>query len=232
MKRRKHSLGENIFSAIIGGVLALLVAIFGLIPAWTKQDEKPIEVRQEITTTPELEAEDSIPEEEESTETVEKTEYLTEAVIDVPQVQNVSYSVSTDSNEEPYFPYTDTDIYLVGNTVFNEVGVFFEELSEEEAERAAYLTASCLVNRAKMNYLGLGTKIADQVYSNQYESREKVTSVKEDYVYDRIYEIAEDVLKNGPVVSEKLIFQSEKKQGEVIETIGNQFFGILPETWE
>ena len=72
MKRRKHSLGENIFSAIIGGVLALLVAIFGLIPAWTKQDEKPIEVRQEITTTPELEAEDSIPEEEESTETVEK----------------------------------------------------------------------------------------------------------------------------------------------------------------
>lgn len=239
--RRQRFIG-NVISFLIGATLMVLIAIFGLIPAWSKQDEnlivvRPIE-REETTILDFKEPEGSSSEEEVTTaseaivkeEQEEVVEQEVEAEVQLagnaPQVQTVSVE------EEPYFPYTDTDIYLVGNTVFHEVGVFFVELSEEEAERAAYLTASCLVNRAKMNYMGLGRTIAEQVYSNQYQSRDKVTSVKEDYVYDRIYEIAEDVLKNGPVVSEKLIFQSEGEQGELVDQIGNQFFGILPESWD
>lgn len=135
--------------------------------------------------------------------------------------------VETEKEKEAYFlGYTQQDIYLVGNTTFREVGVLFSRLPREEAEKAARLTASCLVNRAKMNYKNLGSSIQAQLDPNQYASASLVKNTKDDEVPEIFYEIAESILRDGPEVSEKLIFQSEFAQGKVIEHIDNQYFGL------
>ena len=79
-----------------------------------------------------------------------------------------------------------------------------------------------------MNYMELGNTIEAQIAPSQYASADKVTAQKEDYVSEKIYQIAEDVMQNGPATSETLVFQSEFPQGEVVEQIGNQYFGVLP----
>lgn len=139
----------------------------------------------------------------------------------------VTEPVETETVKEAYFSgYTQQDIYLVGNATFREVGVLFSRLPREDAEKAARLTASCLVNRAKMNYKNLGSSIQAQLNPNQYESASLVTNTKDDEVPELFYEIAESILRDGPEVSEKLIFQSEFAQGKVIEHIDNQYFGL------
>lgn len=136
-------------------------------------------------------------------------------------------TVETETVKEAYFSgYTQQDIYLVGNTTFREVGVLFSRLPREEAKKAARLTASCLINRAKMNYKNLGSSIQAQLDPNQYASSSLVKNTKDDEVPEIFYEIAESILRDGPEVSEKLIFQSEFSQGKVIEHIDNQYFGL------
>lgn len=145
-------------------------------------------------------------------------------------VTDISEEVVTEpveAEKEDYFSgYTQQDIYLVGNTTFREVGVLFGRLPREEAKKAARLTASCLVNRAKMNYKNLGSSIQAQLDPNQYASASLVKNTKDDEVPEIFYEIAESILRDGPEVSEKLIFQSEFAQGKVIEHIDNQYFGL------
>lgn len=151
-----------------------------------------------------------------SKETTEEVEETTEVVV-----------IET---KEPYLNYTQEDVYLVGNTTFHEVGVLFYKVSEEEATKAARMTAACLVNRAKMNYHFLGRTIQSQLTPTQYASVEKITSTHQEQVPDRFYEIAEDILQNGHEFSERLVFQSEFEQGENIDHIYNQYFGLVPES--
>ena len=132
--------------------------------------------------------------------------------------------------KEPYFPYTQEDVYLVGNTVFHEVGVLRYRCTEEDAMKALRMTASCIVNRAKMNYMFLGRTIEDQVNRKQYESFEKISNTRQEDVDEIFYQIAEEILQNGPVISERLVYQSEFEQGEVVAHIDNQYFGIVPES--
>ena len=204
----------TIVSILIGLIIGLLIIAFGLIPERSRNHGQ---VRNVTIENYPIVTEETEVETENETETEEETE-----------VDNEVETEAELGEIEPYFNYSEEDIYLVGNTVFNEVGIFFQTLSQEEAEKAAYYTASCVVNRAKMNYLGLGTTISSQLVPSQYASAGKITSEKESYVSDKIYQIAEDVLENGPAVSEKLIYQSEFEQGDEIDTVGNQHFGLLP----
>ena len=210
---RKHTLTENVISAILGIGIGLMI-----IPFMIAEREGRKEVGVEhyvISSEPQIaEVVEEITEEE--TMEVEPTE-VAEAELSVTE-------------EEPYFPYTQKDIYLVGNTVFWEVGTLRYKCTEEEAMKALRMTASCVVNRAKMNYKYLGRTIESQVYvSSQYQSWQKITNTKQSDVDEIFYQIAEEILQNGPVVSERLVFQSEDEQGEVIAHIDNQYFGIVPE---
>lgn len=211
---RKHTLTENVISAILGIGIGLMI-----IPFMIAEREGRKEVGVEhyvISSEPQIaEVVEEITEEE--TMEVEPTE-VAEAERSVPE-------------EEPYFPYTQKDIYLVGNTVFWEVGTLRYKCTEEEAMKALRMTASCIVNRTKMNYRHFGRTIESQIFADsQYASREKISDTKQDYVDEIFYQVAEEILQNGPVVSERLVFQSENEQGKEVDHINNQHFGLLPES--
>ena len=213
--KRQDTLRDNVRSACIGMGLGLMTVPFMLaeregrndigIPYVVYAEPRIVEVTETV--------------EEVKTMEVAETAGFVEAEISVPE------------EKEPYFPYTQEDIYLVGNTVFWEVGNLRYKCTEEDAMKALRMTASCVVNRAKMNYKYLGRTIESQVYvSSQYQSWQKITNTKQSDVDEIFYQIAEEILQNGPVVSERLVFQSEDEQGEVVAHIDNQYFGIVPET--
>ncbi len=208
---RKHTLKGNIISATIGIGLGLLTIPFMLAERNARTLEHENHVQTEV-----ISVAKNVP------ETLEQEETATE-------IETVKAEETT--KEEPYFPYTQEDIYLVGNTVFHEVGVLQYRCTEEDAMKALRMTASCVVNRAKMNYMFLGRSIQEQVYNeDQYASYKEISNTKQDDVDEIFYQIAEEILQNGPVVSERLVFQSEFKQGEEVEHIDNQWFGLLPES--
>lgn len=214
---RRYTLKENAISALIG--IAIGVAI---IPQVIIEREK---VEPVIIDIPKPVYIDIV----ETSAKSNEPEIIIRTEETVATVENVETENQV-SEEEPYFPYTQEDIYLVGNTVFYEVGNLRYKCTEEDAMKAMKMTASCVVNRAKMNYKYLGRTIESQVFvSTQYQSWQKISNKKQDYVDDIFYQVAEEILQNGPVVSERLVFQSEDKQGEVVAHIDNQYFGIVPE---
>ena len=219
--KKRYTLKDNIRSTFIGMGLGLMTVPFMLAEREGRNDigipyvsvvyAEPRVV--EVTEIAEVETMEVV----EPTEVAESAEFV-EAEISVPE------------EKEPYFPYTQEDIYLVGNTVFHEVGVLRYRCTEEDAMKAMKMTASCVVNRAKMNYMFLGRTIEDQVNRKQYESFEKISNTRQEDVDEIFYQIAEEILQNGPVISERLVYQSEFEQGEVVDHIDNQFFGLVPET--
>lgn len=217
---RKHTLKGNIISATIGIGLGLLTIPFMLAERNARTLEHENHVQTEVISVAE-----NVPETLEQEETA--TEIETAEVVETVKAEETTETTI----EEPYFPYTQEDIYLVGNTVFHEVGVLRYRCTEEDAMKALSMTASCVVNRAKMNYMFLGRSIQEQVYNeDQYASYKEISNTKQDDVDEIFYQIAEEILQNGPVVSERLVFQSEFEQGEEVAHIDNQWFGLLQES--
>lgn len=225
---RKYTVKENVISALIGCAIMGAMTPF-IISARAEVEPIIVNVRHEPVLV-------------ETFTTVDITEdkLLIEPLNigeDVERPMLVPVTEETDENEEseeikePYFNYTEEDVYLVGNMTFHEENILFCKVSEEKAIRATRLAASCLVNRAKMNYFGFGRTIQSQIKPSQYASFSKITATKQKDVPDIFYEIAEDIMKNGPEVSERLVFQSEFKQGDSngIEPIYNQHFGLISE---
>lgn len=214
---RRYTLKENAISALIGITIGIAI-----IPQVIIEREK---VEPVIIDIPEPVYIDFV----ETSEKANEPEIVIRTEGAVATVENVETENQV-SEEEPYFPYTQEDVYLVGNTVFHEVGVLRYRCTEEEAMKALKMTASAIVNRAKMNYKNLGRTIESQVKRSQYASYEKISESKQEGVDEIFYQIAEEILQNGPVVSERLVYQSEFEQGEVVSHIDNQYFGLVPKT--
>lgn len=225
MRRKKYTLVDNIVSAAIGvGIMGLMVP--HIITARASVEPIIVSPRCEMIDVSEKNVEDDII----------VIEPLIIEPLDIDNVPNIITEETTEETSEvletsvePYLSYVQEDIYCLGNAMWQEIGILFKKCSKENAERAVYMTGSCIVNRAKMNYMHFGRSIKKQLNPSQYASYSKITEVKEAGVPERIYEIAEDLLRDGPVVSERLVFQAEFPQGEVVEHIYNQYFGLLSE---
>lgn len=129
----------------------------------------------------------------------------------------------------PYYPYDQGDVYILGNLIFYEVGVLFAWCEWDEAELAARLTASCLMNRANMNFGGFGYSLEEQLVPSQYATWDVVGPWYDSDVPQYIYDIAEDILLYGPEYSERMVYQAAIPQGDVIYYIYNTYFGEIPE---
>lgn len=118
--------------------------------------------------------------------------------------------------------YTDEDIDLLARLMYAEVGIFLQTLSEEEAEEAHLLTGSVVINRVR---LGIGGNNIKKViyYPGQYDcvNNGSINNNPPDIVY----EWAKELLENGPVGPDNLIFQALFEQGtNTYKQIGNTYF--------
>ena len=119
--------------------------------------------------------------------------------------------------------YQESDVELLAHLMYAEEGIFIYKLSEEDAKRVSMLAGSVVIHRANSNYMG-AENIKDVIYTpGQYDCVNRGTINQE--VPEIVYEWAKELLENGPIGPENLVFQAEFEQGsETFEHIGNQYF--------
>lgn len=121
--------------------------------------------------------------------------------------------------------YTSEDVELLARLMYAEEGIFIYRLPENEAKYVNQLAGSVVLHRKNMNYRGAKT-IEEVIYDNgQYACVENGSINQE--VPDIVYGWAEELLKDGPLGPENMIYQAEFEQGsKVFDQIGNQYFCI------
>ncbi len=144
--------------------------------------------------------------------------------------EGINEDINIKYKKEKYMEYTEEDIEFLAQTMFAEEEEFLSMLEQNPkiVERVFKLAGSVVIHRADNNYRG-ATTIQEVVFSKgQYANRtlEKVTEGQE--IPDIVYEWAEELLENGAIGPNNLIYQSETLQGNRYEVIGNQYFGTEP----
>lgn len=113
------------------------------------------------------------------------------------------------------------DINLIAEVMYAEEE---EYVNKPNSERIFKLAGSVIIHRTNCHFEG-ATTIEETIYAKgQYASRTKNLIGKQE-IPDKVYEWARDLVENGPIGPENLLYQGDKKcGGEVYEQIGNQYF--------
>lgn len=120
---------------------------------------------------------------------------------------NITTLATEEQNED--IAYTWEDVELLANLMYFEEGCF---LYDEQGEYILKLAGSVVVHR-KNSELYPDT-IYDVIYQKgQYPTTNKFGTQE---IPEIIYQWAEDLLRDGPLGPENLIFQSRFKQGEEV----------------
>lgn len=123
--------------------------------------------------------------------------------------------------------YDLSDKELLAQLMYAEEGIFFKQYEEnpEQVELVHKLAGSVALHRFKSHYMG-AQSLSDVLYAkNQYDVQTVQRVEQGQDMPDIVYVWAEDLLQNGPIGPETLIYQSEFKQGsDIYEHIGNQYF--------
>lgn len=139
---------------------------------------------------------------------------------DVPRVQEQPVVIQGDI-VKPMVQADEEEVLLLAQLMHAEEGVLRRDLSSEDAKMAHMLCGSVVINRRNMNYRGAKT-IKDVIYTKgQYACIENLNQK----VPDETIEWARELLENGPIGPENMIYQAEFEQGsETVAHIGNQYF--------
>ena len=121
--------------------------------------------------------------------------------------------------------YTQSDVELLARLMYAEEGIFISKLPLEDAKYVNQLAGSVVLHRLNSSFDGCKT-IRDVIYEpGQYDCVNRGTINQE--IPDIELEWARELLENGPIGPENMVFQAEFKQGSgVYEHIGNQYFCV------
>lgn len=155
-------------------------------------------------------------------------------IIDMPEKETVDQEEKESQEEEieeevfEEKPINQNDKELLAQLMYAEEGVYLQKYKDdpEKAEKVHKLAGSVVIHRMENHYMGVET-IEDVIYAKgQYhtQTQKRVTNGQD--VPEIVYEWAEELLTDGALGPEGLIYQSEFKQGRVYTQIGNQFFGV------
>lgn len=141
----------------------------------------------------------------------------------IPDMSLVSENVETEETTE--IP-SEEDVMLLAKLMHAEEGTLRYSLSYEDAKMAHMLCGSVVLHRLNMHYRGANT-IEEVIYmSGQYASVENL----DQEVPEETIQWARELLENGPMGPEDMIYQAEFEQGEdIYENIGNQYFCTINE---
>lgn len=131
---------------------------------------------------------------------------------------------------QEYMSYTTDDVYLLAQAMHAEEGVFFRKFAEDpdEVEYVHKLCGSVILHRLENNHRGCES-IEEVIFCDGQYAEQTLQRVRDGQdIPELVYTWAEELLKEGPLGPNNLIYQSEFEQGVVYDTIGNQIFGCEP----
>ena len=152
-------------------------------------------------------------------------ETLEEAIEEETEVAQTVERIS-ETTPEYEMSYKQSDVELLARLMYAEEGIFIYKLSEEDSKYVCQLAGSVVIHRKNMNYGGADT-IEEVIYAEgQYQCVANGSINQE--VPDIVYEWAEELLQNGPIGPENMVYQAEFEQGsEVYDHVGNQYFCVM-----
>lgn len=234
-KRQKRHLKRVAAEIAARGTVALLiVSILTVIFSSIVKADDELEINIEAikiethTVEPKTEVETKeqteVQEVETEAQTVEtKTQTVeTEAQTVEAEAQTVETEVQAVEAEAQTSKIDEADVMLLASLMHEEEGVLRWTLSYEDAKMAHLYAGSVVLNRLNMHYRG-AESLEDVIYCpGQYASVDKL--LKEEIPEETI-EWARQLLQDGPIGPENMIYQAEFEQGsETVEKIGNQYF--------
>ena len=120
----------------------------------------------------------------------------------------------------PDHTYSSNDIDLLANLMYIEEEQY---QNDEDAELIFKMAGSVVLNRMESDLFP--NTIEGVIYQEGQYSQETLDKIGNVYIPEKVYMWAEDLLKNGPLGPENMVFQSEFNQGDQIYwTYGNQIF--------
>lgn len=148
------------------------------------------------------------------------------ALVDVPVEEEIA-----EEPEPEYIPpqrgYSMEEKELLAQMMFAEEGVFLSVYADDPAtaERVFKLAGSVILNRRNSGYMG-AKSVADVLYAHgQYADRTKQVIEEGQNVPSCVYTWADDLMRDGPIAPQEVVFQAEFSQGSgIYEQIGNQYF--------
>ena len=121
--------------------------------------------------------------------------------------------------------YTQEEVELLAKLMYAEVGIYLYKFTEDEAEYIHKLTGSVVIHRRNMNYRKAET-IQDVIYDDGQYACVDNGSIEQE-VPEIVYKWAEDLLRDGPIGPENMIYQAQFKQGsKEYDHVGNQYFCV------
>ena len=149
----------------------------------------------------------------EETETAEEPEGANEETNAKPEeTRNVN-----ESNEEVKPEVDEEELYMLSHLIYAEAG------SEKCSDTTRYYVGSVVLNRMKSDLFKEDTMKGVIFAKGQYSCTWIGTYYNEPT--ERCIEIARDLLENGSVLPENVVFQAEFKQGDgVYDYIDNTYF--------
>ena len=159
---------------------------------------------------------------------MEVPEYLLQTeIIKEPEIIEdcITITVSEEIEDTKNVTCKQSDIELLARLMYAEEGVFISKLPLEEAKYVNQLAGSVVLHRMNSSFDGCKT-IKEVIYDpGQYDCVRRGTLSQK--VPKIEYEWARELLENGPIGPENMVFQAEFIQGSgVYEHIGNQYFCI------
>lgn len=154
-------------------------------------------------------------------EKVEITEEAIPVIIETTQIQEDIIEIK---ENEKNAGYTEEDVELLARLMYAEEGVLLQRQSMENAELAHKLCGSVVLHRTKRNYLGAST-IKETIYAKGQYADTTLQKLDVQEAPEIVKQWAEELLSEGSIGPENMIYQSEFPQGEVYIQIDNQYFG-------
>ena len=120
----------------------------------------------------------------------------------------------------PDMAYCSNDIKLLANIMYIEEEEYQDDL---DAELVFKMAGSVVLNRMLSDLFP--NTIEGVIYQEGQYAQETLDKIGNVYIPEKVYMWAEDLLRDGPIGPENLVFQSQFEQGDqVYWTYGNQIF--------
>ena len=201
----RFSIGDNVVSFAIGAIIMLGIFLLFMMDksSFRKTIGNITLLNEEIPVV-----------QEKMTVQEEKKEETVEEVI----IQN------KETEAETMISYTEADVELLARLMFAEEGVLLQRQSIEDAELAHKLCGSVILHRTEMGYLGADS-IEKTIYAKGQYADTTLQKLTTQEAPEIVKQWAKELLTDGPIGPENMIYQSEFPQGKVYTQIDNQYFG-------
>lgn len=118
-----------------------------------------------------------------------------------------------------YRNYTQEDVIILTALMYTEVEQY---INNPDAEYVFKLVGSVVLHRVERE--DYPDNIKGVIFEDKQYAKTTINKLSRTDIPDKVYEWAEDLLRDGAIGPENLVFQSQSKQGEVYDTYGNQYF--------